>query len=46
MGAKQEAKPDDSGFVVFDGYFSESVVESRMEKFCMRHVKIFFYIKD
>jgi hypothetical protein len=39
-GAKKDATPDDTGFVVFDGYFSESVVESRMEKFCMRKVKI------
>jgi len=44
--AHPEAKPDDSGFLVFDGYFCESVVESRAEKACVRKVKIFFYIKD
>jgi hypothetical protein len=41
-----EAKPDDTGFVVFDGYFCESVVESRSEKTCVRKVKIYFFIKD
>lgn len=44
--ASLDSSPDDSGFVVFDGYFCESVVESRAEKACVRKVKIYFYVKD
>ena len=36
----------DKQVLSFDGYFQESVLESRDEQFCIRRVKIYFFLED
>jgi len=36
----------DKQVLSFDGYFQESVTESRTEQYRVRHVKVYFYLED
>ena len=36
----------DKQVLSFDGYFQESVTESRSEQYRVRHVKVYFYLED
>lgn len=36
----------DKQVLSFDGYFQESVTESRVEQYRVRHVKVYFYLED
>ena len=36
----------DKQVLSFDGYFQESVTESRAEQYRVRHVKVYFYLED
>jgi DUF1126 PH-like domain len=36
----------DKQVLAFDGYFQESVTESRVEQYRVRPVKLYFYLED